>query len=214
MSVVIMVKSGKELFLFGDKKTTHINNFDRENETYEVEWVSYNAQKVYQIKDDIIIGMVGSTFGYNNLFQRVINDGKVDPDVANEIESYQDFVDNCLKYRFECIEEYFEKDTKYMQIEKMFGAIVCGIKDGKFYKTSYGYPADETARATERELDKDAIIVLSQMKYRSLYTEYYQKFYTENGGNVFNAIENTLKIMSKIDDSISEQFDVVKISLE
>ena len=149
MSVVIMVKSGKELFLFGDKKTTHINNFDRENETYEVEWVSYNAQKVYQIKDDIIIGMVGSTFGYNNLFQRVINDGKVDPDVANEIESYQDFVDNCLKYRFECIEEYFEKDTKYMQIEKMFGAIVCGIKDGKFYKTSYGYPADETARATE-----------------------------------------------------------------
>ena len=52
------------------------------------------------------------------------------------------------------------------------------------------------------------------MKYRSLYTEYYQKFYTENGGNVFNAIENTLKIMSKIDDSISEQFDVVKISLE
>lgn len=214
MSVVIMVKSGKELFLFGDKKTTHINNFDRENETYEVEWVSYNAQKVYQIKDDIIVGMVGSTFGYNNLFQHVINDGKVDPDVASEIESYQDFVDNCLKYRFECIEEYFEKDTKYMQIEKMFGAIVCGIKDGKFYKTSYGYPADETARATELEIDKDGTIVLSQMKYRFLYTEYYQKFYTENGGNVFNAIENTLKIMSKIDDSISEQFDVVKISLE
>ena len=44
--------------------------------------------------------------------------------------------------------------------------------------------------------------------------EYYQKFYTENGGNVFDAIENTLKTMSKIDDSISEQFDVVKISLE
>ena len=30
MSVVIMVRSGKELFLFGDKKSTHINNFDRE----------------------------------------------------------------------------------------------------------------------------------------------------------------------------------------
>lgn len=96
----------------------------------------------------------------------------------------------------------------------MFGAIVCGINDGKFYTTSYGYPADEGARATELVIDKDGTIVLSQMKYRSLYAEYYQKFYTENGGNVFDAIENTLKTMSKIDDSISEQFDVVKISLE
>ena len=29
MSVVIMVRSGKELFLFGDKKSTHINNFEK-----------------------------------------------------------------------------------------------------------------------------------------------------------------------------------------
>ena len=32
MSVVIMVKSGKELFLLEDKKTTHIYNIDKENE--------------------------------------------------------------------------------------------------------------------------------------------------------------------------------------
>ena len=32
MSVVIMVRTGKELFLFGDKKSTHINNFDREKD--------------------------------------------------------------------------------------------------------------------------------------------------------------------------------------
>ena len=214
MSVVIMVKSGKELFLFGDKKTTHINNFDKENESYEVESVSYDAQKVYKIKDDIIVGMVGSSLGYNNLFQYVIHDQKVDAEVANEIKDYKDFVADWLNYQFECLEEYLKDDTKHLEIEKMFGAIVCGINDGKFYTTSYGYPADEGARATELVIDKDGTIVLSQMKYRSLYAEYYQKFYTENGGNVFDAIENTLKTMSKIDDSISEQFDVVKISLE
>lgn len=66
MSVVIMVRSGKELFLFGDKKSTHINNFDREKETYEEQSVSYDSRKVYQVKDDIIIGMVGSSLGYDN----------------------------------------------------------------------------------------------------------------------------------------------------
>lgn len=49
----------------------------------------------------------------------------------------------------------------------MIGAIVCGIKDGKFYGTIYGYPADESADGKEQE----------------------------------------------IDDTISEQFDVVKICL-
>lgn len=214
MSVVIMVRSGKELFLFGDKKSTHINNFDREKETYEEQSVSYDSRKVYQVKDDIIIGMVGSSLGYDNLFRYVINNQQVEKDVADMMENYQDFVHNWLDYQYDDIKKYFDNNKQLLGIEKMFGAIVCGVKDKKFYGTIYGYPADESARVTEIEIDKDGTIVLSQDRYRSLYAEYYQKFYTENGGNVFNAIENTLKTMSKIDDSISERFDVVKISLE
>ena len=70
-------------------------------ESYEVESVSYDAQKVYRIKDDIIVGMVGSSLGYNNLFQYVIHDQKVDADVANEIKDYKDFVADWLNYQFE-----------------------------------------------------------------------------------------------------------------
>ena len=94
MSVVIMIRSGKELFLFGDKKSTHIDNFDREKETYEVQSVSYDSRKVYQIKDDIIVGMVGSSLGYDNLFRYVINNQQVEKDVADMMEDYQDFVNN------------------------------------------------------------------------------------------------------------------------
>lgn len=38
-------------------------------------------------------------------------------------------------------------------------------------------------------------------------------FYKENGNNVVDAVESTLKTMAKIDDTISEQFDIVKICL-
>ena len=214
MSVVIMVRSGKELFLFGDKKSTHINNFDKENESYEVESVSYDAQKVYKIKDDIIVGMVGSSLGYNNLFQYVIHDQKVDADVANEIKDYKDFVADWLNYQFECLEEYLKDDTKHLEIEKMFGAIVCGINDGKFYTTSYGYPADESADGKEQEIGEGIMTVLSTKKYDNLYKNNFINFYKENGNNVVDAVESTLKTMAKIDDTISEQFDVVKISLE
>ena len=108
MSVVIMVRSGKELFLFGDKKSTHINNFDREKETYEEQSVSYDSRKVYQVKDDIIIGMVGSSLGYDNLFRYVINNQQVEKDVADMMENYQDFVHNWLDYQYDDIKKYFD----------------------------------------------------------------------------------------------------------
>ena len=47
----------------------------------------------------------------------------------------------------------------------MFGAIVCGIKDGKFYGTIYGYPADESADGKEQEIGDGIMTVLSTKKY-------------------------------------------------
>ena len=213
MSVVIMVRSGKELFLFGDKKSTHIDNFDREKETYEVQSVSYDSRKVYQIKDDIIVGMVGSSLGYDNLFRYVINNQQVEKDVADMMEDYQDFVHNWLDYQYDDIKKYFDNNTQLSGIEKMFGAIVCGIKDGKFYGTIYGYPADESAEGREQEIGEYVITVLSAKNYQDLYKRTFRKFYEENGNNIVSAVESTLKTMSKIDDTISEQFDVVKICL-
>lgn len=213
MSVVIMIRSGKELFLFGDKKSTHIDNFDREKETYEVQSVSYDSRKVYQIKDDIIVGMVGSSLGYDNLFRYVINNQQVEKDVADMMEDYQDFVHNWLDYQYDDIKKYFDNNTQLSGIEKMFGAIVCGIKDGKFYGTIYGYPADESADGREQEIGKYVITVLSAKNYQDLYKRTFRKFYEENGNNIVSAVESTLKTMSKIDDTISEQFDVVKICL-
>lgn len=213
MSVVIMVRSGKELFLFGDKKSTHINNFDREKETYEEQSVSYDSRKVYQVKDDIIIGMVGSSLGYDNLFRYVINNQQVEKDVANMIENYQDFVHNWLDYQYDDIKKYFDNNTQLLDIEKMFGAIVCGIKDGKFYETIYGYPADESADGKEQEIGDGIMTVLSTKKYDNLYKNNFINFYKENGNNVVDAVESTLKTMAKIDDTISEQFDIVKICL-
>mgnify|MGYP000581567114 CR=1 FL=1 len=213
MSVVIMIRSGKELFLFGDKKSTHIDNFDREKETYEVQSVSYDSRKVYQIKDDIIVGMVGSSLGYDNLFRYVINNQQVEKDVADMMEDYQDFVHNWLDYQYDDIKKYFDNNTQLSGIEKMFGAIVCGIKDGKFYGTIYGYPADESADGREQEIGEYVITVLSAKNYQDLYKRTFRKFYEENGNNIVSAVESTLKTMSKIDDTISEQFDVVKICL-
>lgn len=213
MSVVIMIRSGKELFLFGDKKSTHIDNFDREKETYEVQSVSYDSRKVYQIKDDIIVGMVGSSLGYDNLFRYVINNQQVEKDVADMMEDYQDFVHNWLDYQYDDIKKYFDNNTQLSGIEKMFGAIVCGIKDGKFYETIYGYPADESADGREQEIGEYVITVLSAKNYQDLYKRTFRKFYEENGNNIVSAVESTLKTMSKIDDTISEQFDVVKICL-
>lgn len=213
MSVVIMIRSGKELFLFGDKKSTHIDNFDREKETYEVQSVSYDSRKVYQIKDDIIVGMVGSSLGYDNLFRYVINNQQVEKDVADMMEDYQDFVHNWLDYQYDDIKKYFDNNTQLSGIEKMFGAIVCGIKDGKFYGTIYGYPADESADGREQEIGEYVITVLSTKNYQDLYKRTFRKFYEENGNNIVSAVESTLKTMSKIDDTISEQFDVVKICL-
>ena len=213
MSVVIMVRSGKELFLFGDKKSTHINNFDREKETYEEQSVSYDSRKVYQVKDDIIIGMVGSSLGYDNLFRYVINNQQVEKDVANMIENYQDFVHNWLDYQYDDIKKYFDNNTQLLDIEKMFGAIVCGIKDGKFKITIYGYPADESADGKEQEIGDGIMTVLSTKKYDNLYKNNFINFYKENGNNVVDAVESTLKTMAKIDDTISEQFDIVKICL-
>ena len=213
MSVVIMVRSGKELFLFGDKKSTHINNFDREKETYEEQSVSYDSRKVYQVKDDIIIGMVGSSLGYDNLFRYVINNQQVEKDVANMIENYQDFVHNWLDYQYDDIKKYFDNNTQLLDIEKMFGAIVCGIKDGKFYGTIYGYPADESADGKEQEIGDGIMTVLSTKKYDNLYKNNFINFYIKNGNNVVDAVESTLKTMAKIDDTISEQFDIVKICL-
>ena len=118
MSVVIMIRSGKELFLFGDKKSTHIDNFDREKETYEVQSVSYDSRKVYQIKDDIIVGMVGSSLGYDNLFRYVINNQQVEKDVADMMEDYQDFVHNWLDYQYDDIKKYFDNNTQLSGIEK------------------------------------------------------------------------------------------------
>ena len=209
MSVVIMVRSGKELFLFGDKKSTHINNFDREKETYEEQSVSYDSRKVYQVKDDIIIGMVGSSLGYDNLFRYVINNQQVEKDVANMIENYQDFVHNWLDYQYDDIKKYFDNNTQLLDIEKMFGAIVCG----KFYGTIYGYPADESADGKEQEIGDGIMTVLSTKKYDNLYKNNFINFYKENGNNVVDAVESTLKTMAKIDDTISEQFDIVKICL-
>ena len=213
MSVVIMIRSGKELFLFGDKKSTHIDNFDREKETYEVQSVSYDSRKVYQIKDDIIVGMVGSSLGYDNLFRYVINNQQVEKDVADMMEDYQDFVHNWLDYQYDDIKKYFDNNTQLSGIEKMFGAIVCGIKDGKFYGTIHGYPADESADGREQEIGEYVITVLSAKNYQDLYKRTFRKFYEENGNNIVSAVESTLKTMSKIDDTISEQFDVVKICL-
>ena len=51
----------------------------------------------------------------------------------------------------------------------MFGAIVCGIKDGKFYGTIYGYPADESADGKEQEIGDGIMTVLSTKKYDNLY---------------------------------------------
>lgn len=213
MSVVIMVRSGKELFLFGDKKSTHINNFDREKETYEEQSVSYDSRKVYQVKDDIIIGMVGSSLGYDNLFQYVINNQQVEKDVADMIENYQDFVHNWLDYQYDDIKKYFDNNTQLLGIQKMFGAIVCGVKDEKFYGTIYGYSADESADGKEQEIGDGIMTVLSTKKYDNLYKNNFINFYKENGNNVVDAVESTLKTMAKIDDTISEQFDVVKICL-
>ena len=211
MSVVIMIRSGKELFLFGDKKSTHIDNFDREKETYEVQSVSYDSRKVYQIKDDIIVGMVGSSLGDDNLFRYVINNQQVEKDVADMMEDYQDFVHNWLDYQYDDIKKYFDNNTQLSGIEKMFGAIVCGIKDGKFYGTIYGYPADESADGREQEIGEYVITVLSAKNYQDLYKRTFRKFYEENGNNIVSAVESTLKNISKIDDTISEQFDVVII---
>lgn len=197
----------------GIKKGTHIDNFDREKETYEVQSVSYDSRKVYQIKDDIIVGMVGSSLGYDNLFRYVINNQQVEKDVADMMEDYQDFVHNWLDYQYDDIKKYFDNNTQLSGIEKMFGAIVCGIKDGKFYGTIYGYPADESADGREQEIGEYVITVLSAKNYQDLYKRTFRKFYEENGNNIVSAVESTLKTMSKIDDTISEQFDVVKICL-
>ena len=40
----------------------------------------------------------------------------------------------------------------------MFGAIVCGIKDGKFYGTIYGYPADESADGKEERTLVNSVV--------------------------------------------------------
>ena len=88
----------------------------------------------------------------------------------------------------------------------MFGAIVCGIKDGKFYGTIYGYPADESADGKEQEIGDGIMTVLSTKKYDNLYKNNFINFYKENGNNVVDAV-------AKIDDTISEQFDIVKICL-
>lgn len=95
----------------------------------------------------------------------------------------------------------------------MFGAIVCGIKDGKFYGTIYGYPADESADGKEQEIGDGIMTVLSTKKYDNLYKNNFINFYKDNGNNVVDAVESTLKTMAKIDDTISEQFDIVKICL-
>lgn len=95
----------------------------------------------------------------------------------------------------------------------MFGAIVCGIKDGKFYGTIYGYLADESADGKEQEIGDGIMTVLSTKKYDNLYKNNFINFYKENGNNVVDAVESTLKTMAKIDDTISEQFDIVKICL-
>lgn len=55
--------------------------------------------------------------------------------------------------------------------------------------------------------------VLSTKKYDNLYKNNFINFYKENGNNVVDAVESTLKTMAKIDDTISEQFDIVKICL-
>lgn len=129
------------------------------------------------------------------------------------MEDYQDFVHNWLDYQYDDIKKYFDNNTQLSGIEKMFGAIVCGIKDGKFYGTIYGYPADESADGREQEIGEYVITVLSAKNYQDLYKRTFRKFYEENGNNIVSAVESTLKTMSKIDDTISEQFDVVKICL-
>ena len=77
--------------------------------------------------------MVGSSLGYDNLFRYVINNQQVEKDVADMMENYQDFVHNWLDYQYDDIKKYFDNNTQLLGIEKMFGAIVCGVKDKKIF---------------------------------------------------------------------------------
>ena len=71
----------------------------------------------------------------------------------------------------------------------------------------------ESADGKEQEIGDGIMTVLSTKKYDNLYKNNFINFYKENGNNVVDAVESTLKTMAKIDDTISEQFDIVKICL-
>ena len=96
----------------------------------------------------------------------------------------------------------------------MFGAIVCGIKDGKFYGTIYGYPADESADGKEQEIGDGIMTVLSTKKYDNLYKNNFINFYKENGKSKSSGTRKGIfKRTSQVSVFIERLSDLYKIEV-
>lgn len=221
MSVVILHIVNGNLFLMGDKRITHV----KADTEYKNGYIEYghtdNANKVYKVNSKVLIGAAGSTIAYLNLMRDTINNNEINPKCEcwdyKRFKEYYDFV-------FDQLYDWLDTDEKVNkmgEIAKTFRLVLCGVQDNKLHSTVYQYPSAYGKRPHETifEENYNGVLVFSSKDLEKKYTHSYMSYpafqsddFSETAIN--EAFAKTLEQMSRVDNSISTNYDIFNIYIE
>lgn len=221
MSVVLLHVVKGTLYLMGDKREIILTKSeDDKNIVFEKR---DDTMKIFKISNDVLIGCTGATNAYRQLLENILDsDFKV-------LEKAKDWNYHTIKSKLNYIYPQYYKYLKensskfpYGDNQISFQVLLCGKENGKFYASEYGYYPEQPIEnlSGEREFNKDSNTIAFSCKpiFKKQYTNVYmsQEDFQKglfNEDSILKSFQNTLKIMSSIDDSISMNYDVLKLQL-
>lgn len=221
MSVVLLHVAKGTLYLMGDKRETILTKSeDNKNIVFEKR---DNTTKIFKINDDVLIGCTGATNAYRQLLENILDsDFKV-------FEKAKDWnystIKSKLNYIYPQYYEYLKENSSrfpYGDEQISFQVLLCGKVNDKFYTSEYGYYPEQPIEnlSGEREFNKNSNTVAISCKpiFKNQYTNVYmsQEDFQKglfNEDSILKSFQNTLQIMSSVDDAISTNYDVLKLQL-
>lgn len=210
MSIVILHVVDGFMYLSGDKKTTTC--IICEDGSLKEKESSITAKKVHKINSRILIGTVGHSIGYQNLLGDIIKENKVNP--FYESYSYEE-LKSFLSSRYSSLKEWLTTDVK--NIDVGYQVILCGISNEHSCATIFQYPAKEGCEILSAEFTKNESFIFTHLDKIRQYTDIYLSNVDSNNitySTIDTAVKKSLKTISLIDNTISEEYDIVTLKKE
>lgn len=206
MSLIIIIGNKRELYFAGDKRISSIYVY----KNYKNKPVDHkdSCRKVYRMNSETLIGYAG----IHDMTQQFVNPIIVNDKVNNEYVNYKGIeVKSLIENRDRDFKEFLERGEQKLELATCICAVGI-ISNGTVECTIYGYPlknnVSECHLFEKEEYEYLTFGSIDNKFIRECIGEYFRK-----EKDINKMFEEVFKKASAREETISEIFDVVHISL-